>query len=90
MGATVPYHTDTYEYSRTDRAVYHDRDECQDGERILPQHRKRGIALKPHCAKCAEIGLRSKSTTALEGESWTGRAARLKNRHGASQERFVA
>lgn len=60
MGVVVPYRTDSPEYSCEDRSVYHDRDECEDGERILPEHQN----LKQHCAKYAELGRRSHFTAA--------------------------
>jgi hypothetical protein len=49
----APYHTTTPEAGQPgNRNVYHDHNECPDGERILPQHRRSGTANRPKCDWC--------------------------------------
>ncbi len=55
--AKVPtYHTDSEEYPPRHRNVYHDHDDCPDGKRILPKHRKSGTGGKSRCDECIKLG----------------------------------
>jgi hypothetical protein len=56
MAKVTPYHTDAQEYPPEHRKVYHDKDNCPDGQRILPQHRKSGMGTdKQHCEECDRV-----------------------------------
>jgi hypothetical protein len=47
-----PYHTNQPEVPN----VYHDHDDCEDGRRILPQHKVAGTAGRDRCEVCAKKG----------------------------------
>jgi hypothetical protein len=51
MPISRPYHS----ISPEDRQVYHDKSNCPDGERILPQNRREGTANRPHCLECPKV-----------------------------------
>jgi hypothetical protein len=51
MPLTRPY----YSISPEDRQVYHDKSNCPDGERILPQNRRDGTDNRPHCRECPKV-----------------------------------
>lgn len=53
MANDPPYHTDSPEYPPQNRAVYHDDNDCPEGKKIKPEHRKDGTAGRPHCKECA-------------------------------------
>jgi hypothetical protein len=53
MANDPPYHTDSPEYPPENRNVYHDDNDCPDGKRIKPEHRKPGTAGRPRCKACA-------------------------------------
>ena len=55
MTKIAPYHTDTVDYPRDVRNVYHDHNDCPDGESIQSWHRKDGDGKKPHCRVCKKI-----------------------------------
>jgi hypothetical protein len=38
------------------RDVYHDHDNCSDGQRILPKHKVRGMGGRPKCDECKSLG----------------------------------
>jgi hypothetical protein len=52
MSKVAPFHTDSPEYPPQHREVYHDKDTCPDGKKILPQHRKQGTGNKKPCEVC--------------------------------------
>jgi hypothetical protein len=55
--ARVPsYNTDSPEYPPEHRNVYHDHDDCKDGKKILPKHRKSGTGGKQRCKECIKLG----------------------------------
>ena len=56
MGKVAKYHTDSPEYPPEHREVYHDHDDCKDGKRIKPEHRKSGDGSKPRCKECTRLG----------------------------------
>jgi len=56
MGRCSPYHTDSPEYPPEHREVYHNRDDCPDGERIKSWHRKAGMGNKKPCKECMKLG----------------------------------
>jgi hypothetical protein len=56
LAKVAPYHTDSPEYPPQHREVYHDHDDCPDGKRILPQHRKSGTGGKRRCKECEKLG----------------------------------
>jgi hypothetical protein len=48
-----PYYTITPESGEPrHRDVYHDHDDCSDGQRILPKHNVRGTGGRPKCDEC--------------------------------------
>jgi hypothetical protein len=55
MPYTNPYHTDSPEYPRETREVYHDKSNCPDGERIKKEHRKDGTGNKRHRKECPKV-----------------------------------
>lgn len=55
MTTVIPYHTDSPEYPRKHREIYHDNDTCPDGKRIKPEHRLKGMWNKKRCLKCNKV-----------------------------------
>jgi hypothetical protein len=55
MATVIPYHTDSCEYPRKHREVYHDKDICPDGERIKAEHKLKGMRNKKRCLKCNKV-----------------------------------
>jgi hypothetical protein len=52
-----PYYTITPESGEPrHRDVYHDHDNCSDGQRILPKHKVRGKGGRPKCDECQSLG----------------------------------
>jgi hypothetical protein len=51
----APYHTSRPE-TGGERDVYHDHNECPDGRRILPEHKRSGMAGRPRCKECIKLG----------------------------------
>ena len=56
MARVAAYHTDSQEEPPRHREVYHNHDDCKDGKRIMPQHRKEGTGGKPLCKECIRLG----------------------------------
>ena len=52
----MAYHTDSEEYPPEHREVFHDHENCPEGERILAKHRKPGDGGKKRCKKCIALG----------------------------------
>lgn len=40
----------------TDRQVYHDNDQCTEGNNIETKYRRPGTDGRPKCKRCAELG----------------------------------
>jgi len=55
MARVAAYHTITPEQEYGQRNVYHDRDDCPDGRRILPANRRAGTAGRPRCDACKDL-----------------------------------
>jgi hypothetical protein len=55
MAHVPPYHTDSCEDPHAHTNVYHDHQECQDGQRIKPEHRIPGTGGKPRCKVCMNL-----------------------------------
>ena len=55
MSKVAPFNTDSSEYLPKHREVYHDKDTCPDGKKILPRHRIAGIGNKKHCLECDKV-----------------------------------
>lgn len=55
MATVAPFHTNSPEYPPKHREVYHDKDTCPDGKRILDKHRVPGIGNKKHCLECFKV-----------------------------------
>jgi len=55
MAKDPPYHTDSEEYPPEHRRVYHDHNDCYEGRKILPEHRKSGTGGKDLCEVCAGL-----------------------------------
>jgi hypothetical protein len=51
MPQVPPY----YSISPEDRHVYHDKSNCPDGERILPQNKRQGTGGRAHCLECPKV-----------------------------------
>ena len=51
----MAYHTDSDEYPPKHREVFHDHENCPDGRRILPKHRKNGTGGKKRCDECKKL-----------------------------------
>jgi len=51
----APFHTDAREYLPRNRQVYHDQDNCFEGQKIKDKHRKPGTGEKERCGFC--VGL---------------------------------
>lgn len=56
MPKDPPYHTTSLEYPPKERNVYHDYNDCPDGRRIKPEHRRSGDAGRPRCDACIAKG----------------------------------
>lgn len=56
MAKCPPYHTNSPEYPPKERNVYHDDDDCPDGRRIKPEHRRSGTDNRPRCDACIRLG----------------------------------
>jgi hypothetical protein len=54
MATVTPYHTNNPEYP-PNRNVYHNKDTCPDGKRILPRDRVSGTANRPPCKECPKV-----------------------------------
>jgi len=52
----APYHTNSPEYAPKHREVYHDHDNCHDGQAIQLRHRENGTGGKPRCKVCIQLG----------------------------------
>jgi hypothetical protein len=46
------YHTDSPEYPPKNREVHHNNEQCSEGKKIKPEHRKDGDGGKPLCKVC--------------------------------------
>lgn len=55
MATVPPFHTNSPEYPPRHRRVYHDKDTCPDGKRILTQDRESGTGGKKHCRECDKV-----------------------------------
>lgn len=55
MSKVSPYHTSLPE-KPPERDVYHDHDNCVDGKRIKPEHKRSGMAGRPRCKECQKLG----------------------------------
>jgi hypothetical protein len=55
MAKIAPFHTNSPEYEPRHREVYHDKDTCPDGKRILPKHHVNGTGNKKHCLECDKV-----------------------------------
>jgi hypothetical protein len=55
VASVIPYHTDSFEYPRREREVYHDKDTCPDGGRIKLEHKLKGMSNKLRCLKCNKV-----------------------------------
>ncbi len=51
MPQVPPYHSASPE----DKPVYHDKRNCPDGERILPQNRRDGAGGRPRRLECPKV-----------------------------------
>jgi hypothetical protein len=56
MAKVAAYHTNSIEAPPAHREVYHDRDDCPDGKRIMSKHRESGTGGKPRCKECIKLG----------------------------------
>jgi hypothetical protein len=54
MGKVAAYHTDSQEGAKRD--VHHDHDDCYEGKKIEPKHRKSGTGNKRLCEVCKKLG----------------------------------
>jgi hypothetical protein len=55
MAKVSPYNTDSTEYPPEHRNVYHNHDNCSEGKKIKPQHRKNGTGGKKQCKECIKL-----------------------------------
>jgi hypothetical protein len=55
MAKCPPFHTDSEEYKPKHREVYHDDDECSEGEKIEKKHRKDGEGNRKRCEVCDDL-----------------------------------
>lgn len=51
MSTVSPYHTTNPEHPN----VYHDKDTCPDGKRILQKDKVNGTGNRPHCKECPKV-----------------------------------
>lgn len=68
MAKTTPYHTNSMGYPPEYRDVYHDHDDCSEGQRIKRWQREFGMGypVRKHCAEC--VGL---DKMAMKSESFS-------------------
>lgn len=52
MAKDPAYHTDSVEYPPEVREVHHDHNDCREGKKIKPEHRKPGTNNKRLCKVC--------------------------------------
>ena len=55
MAKVAPFHTDSDEYPPKHREVYHDHDDCFEGNKIKDKHREEGTGGKKRCGFCAGL-----------------------------------
>jgi hypothetical protein len=55
MAKVAPYYTNSPEYPPQHRQVHHDHDNCPDGRKIQPKHRRAGMGGKPPCKECQKL-----------------------------------
>jgi hypothetical protein len=55
MAKVSPYYTNSPEYPPQHRQVHHDHDNCPDGRKIQPEHRRAGMGGKPPCKECQKL-----------------------------------
>ena len=55
MAKVSPYYTNSPEYPPQHRQVHHDHDNCPDGRKIQPNHRRTGMGGKPPCKECQKL-----------------------------------
>lgn len=58
MAKVYPYRTKHPEAGPGHRDVYHDHDDCPDGQRIKPQDLESGKGGRPLCDACKKLGFR--------------------------------
>ena len=51
----MPYSPEYYSVASTDPAVYHDKSNCPDGERIKPENKRWGKGGRRHCEECPKV-----------------------------------
>jgi hypothetical protein len=56
MAKVAAYHTTSPEYPPSHRNVYHDHDDCHDGKAIKQKDRVAGMAGRPRCKVCIDLG----------------------------------
>ena len=56
MPYTSPFHTSQPETPE----VYHDNTECEDGQRIKPEHKVMGTGGRRRCERCDELAFQGK------------------------------
>jgi hypothetical protein len=49
------YHTDSREYPEAVRECHHDHNDCYEGKKIKPEHRKDGDGHKRLCKVCEKM-----------------------------------
>ena len=55
MAKVSSYYTNSPEYPPQHRQVHHDHDNCPDGRKIQPKHRRTGMGGKPPCKECQKL-----------------------------------
>mgnify|MGYP001547487110 CR=1 FL=1 len=56
MSKVAAYHTTSEEYPPAHREVHHDHDDCSEGKKIKPAHKRSGTNGKPRCKECIRLG----------------------------------
>jgi hypothetical protein len=56
MAKVSPYHTNSIEEPPEHREVYHDHDDCFEGNKIQKKHWESGDGGKPRCKQCIKLG----------------------------------
>jgi len=56
MGKVNAFHTNSPEAQPEHREVYHDRDDCYEGKKILQKHKESGTGGKKRCKECVRLG----------------------------------
>jgi hypothetical protein len=51
----MAYSTPYYSVASTDPAVYHDKSNCPDGERIKQENKRWGTDNRRHCEECPKV-----------------------------------